>query len=264
MKVLALLLLVLACGAARAQVGPLDYPSVWDCDDTKFNWYCDDRPAPPSGPPRPEPDKPGAARRELKDILTAEQLRAELKRREDIAVMAPTESNLKDYLALWQITQEKGALFADNWRRVVWQTPELDYSLKRPSNNAAIKNYDADHERRADAQLRALATAHGLIFFFRSDCPYCHAMAPLLKTLSAKYGIEVLGVSVDGGALPEFPHPRDGRAQAAAWGVERVPALFIGSKDTGDKAAIGFGAMALSDIVERIFTLTGTRPGENF
>lgn len=256
--------------AAGASAGSLDYPSIWKCDQAKFNWYCDEDEEPvqkggqaPVAPVQ-QPQKQEPKRVEIKDIKTAEQMRQELKRREDLAVMSPTDKNLKDYLELWQVAQDKGAVFADTWRRVVWQTPDLDYSLKRPTNNAAIKTYDSKREFDEDAQLRALAKDHGLIFFFRSDCPYCHAMAPVLKMLSNKYGIEVLGVSVDGGGLPEFPRPTDGRAQAAAWGVEKVPALFIGSKQTGDKAAIGFGQMALSDIVQRIFVLTGTKPGENF
>ena len=258
--------LLFAASVSVAQTQALDYPSIWRCDQAKFNWYCDEDEKPRQNMPAPAPaSKPPPSKRiEIKDIKTAEQMRAELKRREDVAVMQPTDENLKDYLELWQATQEKGAVFADNWRRVVWQTPELDYSLRRPTNNAAIKTYDASREASEEQQLRALAKDHGLIFFFRSDCPYCHAMAPVLKALSEKYGIEVLGVSVDGGGLPEFPNPKDGRAQAAAWGVERVPALFIGSKETGDKAAIGFGAMAMSDIVSRIFVLTGTKPGENF
>ena len=32
----------------------------------------------------------------------------------------------------------------------------------------------------------------------------------------------------------------------------------------GDRAPIGFGMMALTEIVNRIFVLTGTKPGENF
>ena len=118
--------------------------------------------------------------------------------------------------------------------------------------------------RAVDAQLAALAREHGLIFFFRSDCPYCHAMAPTIRMLADRYGIEVLGVSIDGQGLPDFPSPRDGRTQAAAWGVERVPALFIGSKKTGDRAPVGFGMMSFTEIVNRLFVLTGTKPGENF
>jgi len=263
-------LLAASTFSARAQ-SALDYPSAWRCDQAKFNWYCDEdaepaqsRPAPAPAGATPQAAATPAKRIEIKDLKTAEQMRLELKRREDIAVMTPSDQNLKDYLELWQVAQEKGAVFADSWRRVVWQTPELDYSLRRPTNNAALKTFDANRENNEEQQLRALARDHGLIFFFRSDCPYCHAMAPMLKGLSQKFGIEVLGVSIDGGGLPDFPTPRDGRAQATAWGVERVPALFIGSKQTGDKAAIGFGAMALTDIVQRIFVLTGTKPGDNF
>lgn len=260
---------LVAAVPGQAQIA-LDYPSVWKCDEVKVNWYCDgDQLAKPVATPPPAPAiaqvPPAAAVRiEIADIRTAQQLREELKRREDLAVMTPTDANLKDYLELWTLTQDKGATFADNWRRVVWQTPALDYSLKRPTNNAAIHSYDAIRDANEEQQLQALARDHGLIFFFRSDCPYCHAMAPVLKMLEKKYGMEVLGVSVDGGGLPEFPTPRDGRQQAVNWGIERVPALFIGSRQTGDKAAIGFGAMSLSEIVNRIFILTGTQPGENF
>lgn len=257
-------LLALLSGYAGAQ--SLDYPSVWQCDANKPNWYCDIEEDVPPAAARPQPVRKdrGPGRIELKDIKTAEQLRQELKRREDLAVMDPSEQHMKDYLELWQLTQDKGSVFADSWRRVVWQNPSLDHAQKRPVNNSAIKIYDEGRLRNEEQQLRTLAREHGLIFFFRSDCPYCHAMAPTLRMLSDQYGIEVLPVSVDGQGLPDFPQPRDGRAQAAAWGVERVPALFIGSRQTGDRAPIGFGMMALSEIVNRIFVLTGTRSGENF
>lgn len=257
-------LLALLSGYAGAQ--SLDYPSVWQCDANKPNWYCDIEEGVQPAATRQQPVRKdrGPGRIELKDIKTAEQLRQELKRREDLAVMDPSEQHMKDYLELWQLTQDKGSVFADSWRRVVWQNPSLDYAQKRPVNNSAIKIYDEGRLQNEEQQLRTLAREHGLIFFFRSDCPYCHAMAPTLRMLSDRYGIEVLPVSVDGQGLPDFPQPRDGRAQAAAWGVERVPALFIGSRQTGDRAPVGFGMMALSEIVNRIFVLTGTRSGENF
>lgn len=268
MKLFVTLLALAAAASSAFSQTALDYPSVWRCDASKFNWYCDEDPTPPKPADKPAAARPANPRGPVpvatKDIKTAEQMRVELKRREDVAVMNPSDQNLREYLELWQMAQDKGAVFADSWRRVVWTNPDLDYSLRRPVSNASVKQFDAQLEGRQDDQLRALAKEHGLIFFFRSDCPYCHQMAPVLKMLQAKYGIEVLGVTVDGGGLPDFPTPQDGRSKAAAWGVERVPALFIGSKANGDHAAIGFGGMALSEIVQRIFVLTGTKPGDNF
>lgn len=266
----------IANAATSSADNSLDYPSIWNCHAgdvsayaPRANWYCDDVPGAPAEPPAPTvASAPVAAsapaRIEIPDIKTADQMRRELARRLDIMTMDPTDENTRDYIQLSQFMQDKASTVADAWRRVVWQDPALDYTLRRPANNSAIKVFDAQRDEDQDAQLRTLAKDHGLIFFFRSDCPYCHAMAPAVKMLADKYGIDVLGVSVDAQGIDEFPHPADGRAQAAAWGVERVPALFIGSKQTGDHAAIGFGAMSLSEIVNRIFVLTGTTPGQSF
>lgn len=63
------LLLAAFCGYAHAQ--SLDYPSVWQCDANKPNWYCDLDESQPRIPPSPVPPQ----RLELKDIETAKQLR---------------------------------------------------------------------------------------------------------------------------------------------------------------------------------------------
>ena len=254
--------------SGQAQAQGLEYPSAWRCDRAAFNWYCDaeeERAKPADPAPKPTPKTPAkSARLELKDITTAEQLRLELKRREDVAVMTPTPENVKDYVSLWQAVQEKGSVFADTWRRVVWQNPELDYSSRRPTNNLAVRLDNTEREQGQDEQMRRLAKAHGLIFFFRSDCPFCHAMAPMLKALKADFGMDVLAVSIDGRGLKEFPDAIDGRAQALAWGVDRVPALFIGSKESGERAPVGVGQMSKAELVKRVFVLTGTKPGETF
>lgn len=73
-----LLLLALLSGYANAQ--SLDYPSVWQCDANKPNWYCDmDEAKPQPVQPTPAPARPESSRKtaqpkriELNDIKTAE------------------------------------------------------------------------------------------------------------------------------------------------------------------------------------------------
>ncbi|HFF4782908.1 TPA: conjugal transfer protein TraF, partial [Acinetobacter baumannii] len=243
----------------------LDYDSVWNCDRTKVNWYCN---KPKEETPVQEVKKETPKQAPLFDpitdlnkLKTATELRAELKKREDIAVMYPTEQNIKNYLDAWHLVQNKATVFTDQWRRVVYQNPDYDYSLRNPSNNAAIKVQAQAKQTQIDGYLKNLSKEQGLIFFFRSDCPYCHQMAPILKQLSQMYGFEVLGVSVDGAGLPDFPNPVDGRAVVQKWGIEKVPATFIASKKTKDHAPIGFGVMSLNEVIERIWVLTNTQPG---
>lgn len=246
-------------GASSAS--PADYPSVWHCDKQKFNWYCDDEPK-PLEPPKPPPaaEKPI----DVTKVKTAKEMREALDALKDRATMNPSEENVKNYIAAQQFAFDKGSVFADTWRRVVWTNPDLDYSLRRPVNNSAIRTYDTQRDQDEAGQIKTLAKEHGLMFFFRSDCPYCHQLAPTLKMLSRQYGIEILPISLDGGGLPDYPNPKVNAGQARALGVQRVPAVFIASRKTGDMAPIGYGVMSVSEIINRIFVLTNTKPGDNF
>ncbi|MBS2132331.1 conjugal transfer protein TraF (plasmid) [Burkholderia thailandensis] len=255
----------LAAAAGYARADGLEYPSAWTCDADKFNWYCDEdasTSAPPaaSAPAAANPKNPD----DFSQIRTADEMRKALAQRLDVANMDPTPEHIKSYIKLWEYVQEKSAVFADQWRRVVWQDPSLDYSLKRPTNNVAVHSYDDRRNTDQEDQLHALAQKHGLIFFFRSDCQYCHAMAPTMKLIAERYGIEVFPVSLDGRGIPGFPHPAADHGQAATWGVQQVPALYIASKETGDHAMIGSGTLSLQDIIDRIFVLTASQPGELF
>jgi conjugal transfer pilus assembly protein TraF len=75
----------------------LEYQSVWKCDEAKFNWYCDEENQ-PKKIRKQETISVLVTRLEPNQIKTAQQWRAELKRREDVMVMNPTERNIKDYL----------------------------------------------------------------------------------------------------------------------------------------------------------------------
>ncbi len=262
-------LVSLNTNAANSQKSVFDYDSVWKCDTTKRNWYCDDEEKTteairPKKEPVAIPQQAQPVLKDLSKIKNAEELRKELKVREDIAVMNPTEKNIKNYLDAWHLVMDKSTVFTDQWRRVVWGNPQYDYSLKSPSNNSALRVNNQIKDENRGNYLREIAKEHGLIFFFRSDCPYCHQYAPTLKMLSEMYGIEVLAVSIDGGGLPDFPNYRDGRAVAQQWGIEKVPATFIASKKTNERAPVGFGVMSLQEIIERIWVLTNTTPGQEF
>jgi conjugal transfer pilus assembly protein TraF len=276
--VCAVLLCLLAFGPSRVFAqSALNYPSAWECDTEKWHWYCDAQPpAKAAIPHKTEKKKPPTEtatptkRVELKDIKSASALREELKRREDKAIMEPTAQNVRDFLEAHTLVQTKSSDFADVWRRVVWTNPDLDYSLKHPVNNTGIRLKKDQREKETDEHMIALAKEHGLLFFFRSDCPYCHAMAPVLEMIEKKYGMEIFAVSTDNAPLPGLSKWSANKGQfetlLQTHGLReaRVPALFIASKQSKDTAPLGMGVMAYTEIIDRIFVLTGTKVGEDF
>jgi conjugal transfer pilus assembly protein TraF len=254
----------------------LNYDSIWKCDESRWNWYCDDAEKKQEEALRVKSAKSDEKKTnkqpiQIGDIKTAEELRAELKRREDVAIMNPTPQNIRSYLEMNAYMQTKASNFADSWRRVVWQNPDLDYSQRRPVNNSANKTFLNERDKRVEQHLKALAIEHGILFFYRSDCPYCHAVAPVLQNLASKYGFDVLAVATDGQALPGWPsqfRTNDGQFETLLQQHNLkdavVPAIFIANKTTGETAPIGMGVLANTELIERIFVLTGTKVGEEF
>lgn len=234
-------------------------PAYWKGREEGWFWYKDsaDEAKPPEREQRAA--KPDTRPEELVAFEAMQKRLEELKR---IAIMRPTEETIGAFLAFQQQVTRKSALFADVAQRVVWKTPELDYATSgRPTNNFAMQVFDEELGKRQKKTLQALAPTHGLFFFFRSDCPYCHRFAPVLKRFEQENGLKVFPISLDGGSLPEYPTPSNDNGIAATLQVKSVPALFLAVPGTKQVTPIGYGVLATSDLVERIHLLTRVPAG---
>lgn len=192
------------------------------------------------------------------------QLRQYQKRIDDakaLAVMQPTDDHVRRYIEVQKEAYDRSALFADTWRRVVWSNPTLDYSLEHPTNSVgAALDQQQTRQRQAEA-VAALAESEGLFFFFSQSCPHCHSQSQILEQFSRRYGIKVMGISLDGGVLPEFPDARPDNGLAARLGVAVTPALYMVNPRTQEITPVGYGVITESELTQRIYTLTAARRG---
>jgi conjugal transfer pilus assembly protein TraF len=209
-------------------------------------------------PPKPRP--PSTTAEEAQDLADFESLQQRLEELKRVAVMNPSDTNLLAYMRFQRMVMDKSQVFADRWQRLVWSAPDLDYGLSgRPTNAMAINAFD-DQQRDRDAQtVRTLAADHGLIFVFRSDCPFCHRFAPILKRFEQDYGMTVLAISLDGGTLPDYPDARPDNGMAARLNATAVPALYLTAPARREIRPVGFGLMSMSDLLERVAALARDR-----
>ena len=240
--------------ATNSQPGAHPTITYWLRNQEGWFWYRDPDPVLPHSK-----SKPAASPRQktLSDFVAMQQRLEDLKR---VAVMNPTNDNLTAYMRYQRWVMNKSARFAERWQRLVWSVPELDYGLTgRPTNAMAINAFD-DQRRDRDADtVRSLAATHGLLFVFRSDCPFCHRFAPILKRFEQEFGMTVLAVSLDGAALPEYPNAQPDNGIAARLNPSAVPALYLTAPTTREIQPVGFGLMSLSELIERIATLARDR-----
>ena len=248
-------LTVLAADESTTTVPAVESPpepssTYWLRNREGWFWYRD----PPASvkPPKVAPPPPSRPA-ELAEFEAMQQRLDELKR---VAVMNPTDTNLVAYMRYQRFVMNKSEQFAERWQRLVWTVPELDYGLTgRPTNAMAIGAFDEQQQARQAQVVRNLAATHGLLFIFRSDCNYCHRLAPILKRFEQEFGMTVFPVSLDGRGLPEYPNPQPDNGIATRLNASVVPAIYLTAPSKRQIRSVGFGVMAMTELVERIAAL---------
>ena len=229
--------------------------------DLGWHFYCD--PAPEPAPPdQPAPPAPPSAVERLAAI------RAELKRLRAEAILNPTADNLAAYMRYQAEQVERASVFSDQWRRVVWSRPALDYTLRRPVGTLAKRRW-IDRRRAAVAETLAAQTRRrGLFYLFAAPerCPDCAAFATILQSFAAKTGIAVVAVSADGATDPAFPDALADRGRIARLGLggAPLPAVVLYDAAAGKTTPVGFGLLTEDQLARRIYALTKLPMGEDY
>ena len=148
-------------------------------------------------------------------------------------------------------------------QRAVWQTPEINYALKRPVNAIGKQVWVEERNKNQIQTVRNLNERYGVFFFYRSDCPYCHAYSPTLKSFAEQYDLEVMAISLNGGILKEWPDSKIDQGEAANLGINAVPATILFDKQTSEVIPVGFGALSHQELLEQIYLLTQVKAGED-
>lgn len=170
----------------------------------------------------------------------------------NLAILHPTEQNVREYAKVYYEVIGKGQHFSDAYKVMLMKNPEFDYALKFPTNHNARGIYDKQQSQLTDNTIRQFAKNHGFFFFFSSKCDYCHQFSPSLKRFADKYGIFIMPISMDGVGLPEFPKPAVDNGAARALKVTSWPALYAVNTQTKQVVPITNGVVSVSELEERV------------
>jgi conjugal transfer pilus assembly protein TraF len=220
--------------------------NFWEERAVGWHWYQDpeeNQPNPSDSTVTPDP------------IATMEALHHQVQKTLDQAILNPTEDNIRQYIALQNQLGERAQRFAEVWKSVLLNSPELDFSLQHPTNNLA-KQIDLDQARQQEnAAIHQFAQHNGLFFFYRSTCPYCQRFAPILRDFSSRYGLSVIPITTDGISLPEYPHSHSDQGQAERLKVTVEPALFTADPQTHRIIPVSYGLLSEDELRERLLTI---------
>lgn len=240
----------------------MNYPSEWSCrGEEKFNWYCEEEQKPASA----TQDKKSvdvSETKEEKAVKELDKITKDLDAKRALSVVHPTPDNIRAYMAAQKVEIDRASYYADVWRRVLWQSASLNFELKNPMNNSAIKVAAREREKKQNDTMTDLAKEWGIFFFFRGDCPYCRHMVSTLQWITRQYDMTIMPISMDGATIDGLPAAVKDNGLSATLGVEAVPMYVLGNVKTHQMVTLGSGVLSLQDFVERIYVLTQTKPGE--
>lgn len=177
------------------------------------------------------------------------------------AILNPSPQNYKKYMEMSTQILTQSAMFADGLEKFTYVNPKYDYTIQNPQgSNVQIHNIMNNQAK--DNLLATSAKDNALLFFFRSDCPYCHKYAPIIKEFAANYGYIVETVSLDGRGLPEYPNPRYNPRLAQQLKVETVPAIYLLNPKQNKVTAVGFGLSDYGTLGNKIIAALTRKNGE--
>jgi conjugal transfer pilus assembly protein TraF len=182
------------------------------------------------------------------------------------AILEPTPDNVVAYVRYQREQLDRASMFTDVWERAIWQHPDLDYTLQRPVDTLGKTAWLAQRKNDKETVMATLSERYGLFFFYSASCGACEVFAPIVRSLSDKYHLSVLPVSMDGGPNPAFPRYVVNNGQYEKMGLEggQVPALVLFDTYLKKPIPIGYGVMAEDEVMNRIFYLTNVKPGSDF
>lgn len=218
-------------------------------------WYQD----PPEPVPEPEPPQPPAAIAAPAPLapppspapFSTAWLRVQLPVLKDRAIDDPTPDNVAAYLYAQKVMFDKSDQFSRVWERVAQSDPLLDERVRFPAASALRAALLQGRDKAREDSLRYLAGISGMVFFFRSDCQFCHLQWPILQRFATRHGWQVRAVSLDGQTIPGIETFEADAGQARALGIQVVPAVAL-AVPPEHWLVVARGYLAETELTQRI------------
>ena len=170
-----------------------------------------------------------------------------------LAVLAPTKDNVKHYMILQQQLVNHSENFSKTWEKLLLEEASLNGQLSNPTAQYAINaRKDLEYEK-IDTLLEENRTKLFLLFVYDSREKFSQIAGQMMKNFMEDTNWEVLGVSVDQGNLPEFPHSKIAADQGEALGITSTPSYVVINKEAEEVIHVGFGALSVSQLKENIY-----------
>lgn len=217
-------------------------------------WYYFQEPAKEDSSPGKEPLSSTLTPEEA-EIYLAKESRS-LKQLLSLAIIAPTEDNVENYMRQQRQWIQRASFFAKVWGKVLLQHPQLSDVINTPTSSYGVlaKREAGLNERKA--LLQKLSHDHFLLFFFKGSDPLSKKAAEVAELFASTNHWKLKAISLDGIGI-EGLDPFEGgfsvdQGISAHFGVQVTPCFYIVNPKDNQAYPVGAGLIAVSELEENI------------
>lgn len=262
---------LLVCSVATASQDPFYKGKDFYGDQQQgYFWYQVEPPPPePVPPPSPSPAaqpqapaKPEETTSDpAKDLSPEDQVRSAMHN----LMYEPTIEKAEAFLRYQNWVFDRAETVAQLFQQVILLHPELNPVVERglpvsqKGNNIATELLQKGQDEAAGE----VKDHMGLLFFFRSNCPYCKSEYPIVQRLQ-RQGFFIQPISLDNAPLPNM-NPEDfvpdAGGMAEYFDVSRVPTVVVIDPKQNVSAVIAVGYTTEDVILSRLHAFYDERYG---
>ena len=133
--------------------------------------------------------------------------------------------------------------------------PELSNRLKHPTDTVGRQAHIDQLNQKEEQAVKALAKKFGLFYFYYGKDPMAQALSPSIQQFAERYGIELIGVTMDGTVHEVIKHNRANDGQAKNFEVKAFPALILVNPQKAQFQPIAYGFIAHGELLNRFLKI---------
>lgn len=180
-----------------------------------------------------------------------------LKQLLSLALISPTPSNVEQYLRAQRSWVQQSSTFAQTWRKVLLEHPELGEFLSTPTSSYGILAKRAIDQKKRELFLKELSKNHFLVFFFKGQDPLSAKTAEVAKLFSSSNNWKFKAVSLDGYGISQLESIEVDKGISKNLGVQVSPSFFVINPTDNQAYPVGAGLISVSELESNIESQLG-------
>lgn len=171
------------------------------------------------------------------------------------ALLRPSFDATHDYMKAQMAYAQKNQQFVRFWQQVLLLHPELDHTLRFPTDNNAIAIRNDTNHAFMERVIHDGSKQYGLILFYRGESALSQRFLTALLPFVTEHGFSMISVATDGKSISGLPNPKTIPLNVVQKNIpiesHYLPALFLVHLKTQEMSPLSYGFVSSMELKER-------------